>query len=352
MKPARILIVDDAATIRHALARLIADEPGLEVAGLAPDGMVGLEKVDALRPDLVILDVEMPVLDGIATLAAIRKADPRLPVVMFSTLTGRGTPKTLEALALGASDCVCKPPASGGPEAAMAYLRGELLPRLWALVGDREPSRPAARADCGGPPIATRAQAVELVVIGVSTGGPNALATVVAGLPASLPVPILVVQHMPGTFLGSLADRLRSLGTLPVGLASECAAPRPGEILIAPADRHLTVRRGADGLRLRLVDGPPENSCKPAADVLFRSAAEAVGSGGLGVVLTGMGRDGLEGSRAIRQAGGTILAQDEATSVVWGMPGAVVGAGLADAVLPLACVAPEIVRRVRPARPC
>ncbi len=344
MAKTRVLVVDDSVVIRRVVSDVLSADPGIEVVGVAANGRIALSKLTHATPDLVILDVEMPELDGLQTLAAIRKSHPRLPVIMFSALTEQGAAATLDALALGASDYFAKPAGKGGLEESRRVIRDELVPAIHAIC------TPKALLPAPMPPSSTgrpaRPGRVEMVVIGVSTGGPNALADVFRFLPAGLPVPILIVQHMPPMFTRLLAERLTGLSKVPVEEAATGVEPLPGRALIAPGDFHMTVVR--DGTRVRAVlnQDPPENSCRPAADPLFRSAARVFGDGLLAVVLTGMGQDGYRGCQEVKAAGGQVLAQDEATSVVWGMPGFVVRAGLADRILPLNMVGAEIVRRV------
>lgn len=355
MRRIRVLVVDDSASIRKLLADAIAATSDLEVCGSAHHGRAALDRLDLVEPDVVTLDLEMPVLDGLSTLRELRVRRPRLPVVMFSSHTERGALATLDALAAGATDFVAKPRLSG-PGEALAFVQREVLPKLRTLGGGRaREDRPAPPPPLAGAqrPAAPRTGAsagapAEAVVLAVSTGGPQALAAVLPGLPARLAAPVLVVQHMPPLFTRILADRLAALGPNPVAEATDGMPVEPGHVYLAPGGRHLTVEPAAFGAppRLRLDDGPPENSCRPSADPLFRAAAEIWGKGLLAVVLTGMGRDGCAGAARVKERGGAVLAQDEATSVVWGMPGAVIGAGLAEHALPLAEVAGEIGRRV------
>jgi two-component system, chemotaxis family, protein-glutamate methylesterase/glutaminase len=347
----RILVVDDSVVIRKILTDVIAAEPGLEVAGVAPNGRLALAQIAALQPDLVTLDVEMPVLDGVATLKAIRAEHPHLPVIMFSTLTERGGRVTVDALLSGANEYVTKPSNTGGVAEGIAAVREQLVPKIRALCAVPErtaaaarPAVPAAPRAGGGP---TR---IDVVAVGVSTGGPNALASLLAALPGDLPVPIAIVQHMPPTFTRLLAERLDATCALRVAEAHEGAVLEPGTVWIAPGGRHMAVRGTRGRVTVALGDGPPENACRPAVDVLFRSVAAVYRAGALGVVLTGMGHDGLRGSEQVRAAGGNVIAQDEASSVVWGMPGAVTGAGLADRVLPLDQIAPALLARLRVGR--
>jgi two-component system chemotaxis response regulator CheB len=372
MRDLGVMIVDDSAAMRRALASVIAEAPGLRVAGQAANGRQALEMLDAADPDLVTLDVEMPELDGLATLRELRRRRPRLPVIMLSTLTRRSALTTIEALSLGAGDYLAKPEGSGNPRQNVELLRRELLPRVRALAHRAEPATQAvppppsvsavcrsacpalpARQAAAAPPALPRrrlAGPAELLVIGVSTGGPNALARLLPQLPAALPVPVLIVQHMPPVFTRMLAERLDQISPLAVREAVAGVAPEAGEVWLARGDWHLEVAREAGRLCLREHQGPPVNSCRPAVDPLFRSAARATEGALVALVLTGMGRDGCEGAREIRAAGGLVLAQDEESSVVWGMPGAVAQTGLADAVLPLDELAPLATRLLRPAR--
>jgi two-component system chemotaxis response regulator CheB len=349
-----VLVVDDSVVIRRLVSDVIAADPDLEVAGTAPNGRLALAKIEQLDPDLVVLDVEMPELDGLGVLAALRTSHPRLPVIMFSTLTERGAATTLDALLLGARDCVTKPANVGSVTAAIEAVRAELVPKVKALCArptgpTTTATRPAtATATAGAHRPVERAPAgvVDLVVIGVSTGGPNALHELVPRLPADLPVPVLVVQHMPPVFTRHLAERLDRSSALAVAEAAGGEPLRAGHVWVAPGGRHLAVRGVAGAARLALLDTPPESSCRPAADVLFRSAVDVHGAGVLGVVMTGMGHDGTRGAERIRAAGGRVVVQDQASSVVWGMPGSVVAGGYADAVVPLDRLAAEITRRV------
>lgn len=354
MPKIRVLIVDDAVVIRRLLSDTLSNDPEIEVAGTAASGSIAMAKIPQVNPDLVTLDIEMPGLSGLETLEKIRETYPKLPVVMFSTLTDRGATATLEALALGASDYATKPSGVGSMAAALRVVSDTLIPKIKALCG--RPNRgsvaskvdPAKRIACLRKPVCvSRQKPLDVLAIGVSTGGPNALAEVTSGLPADFPIPILIVQHMPPTFTRLLAERLDNKCPLTVREAEGGETPRPGEIWIAPGDRHLVVEGSPGWPRLATTEGPPENSCRPAVDVLFRSVAHVYGDRALALVLTGMGQDGLRGAEAIHEAGGSTIVQDEATSVVWGMPGFVENAGLADAVLPLNQIAPALIRRAK-----
>jgi two-component system chemotaxis response regulator CheB len=353
MPKIRILVVDDAVVFRRALSDVLSADPDLQVVGTAANGRIALAKMTQVNPDLVILDVEMPEMDGLATLAELRRLYPRVPVIMFSALTERGAAATLDALALGAADYFTKPVSAGGLDASIQVIRDELIPQIKALCPSVQPV-PAPRISenkSGLPaPVPGRSQEIDVLAIGASTGGPNALAEVFSGLPGNFPVPILIVQHMPPMFTKMMAERLSTQFALRVEEAASGTILQPGRAWIAPGDYHMAVVRDGLNVRLLIHQDPPENSCRPAVDVLFRSVARTIGANALGVILTGMGQDGLRGCEAIKSAKGQVLAQDEASSVVWGMPGFVVRAGLADRVLPLPQIAGEIVQRVRRGR--
>jgi two-component system chemotaxis response regulator CheB len=349
----RVLVVDDSVVVRRLVSKALEAEGEVEVVGVAADGMIALANIERLHPDIVILDVAMPVMDGLAALSEIRQRWPVLPVIMFSTLTSRGAEVTLDALALGASDYVLKPSA-GDAGSSMAKIREELLPRIAALLPQAKesqertptrlperPSRASGQVRRASGPL----QRVDLIAIGVSTGGPTALAELIPSLPADLPVPVAIVQHMPPMFTKILAERLDSKSPLRVAEAADGDRLRSGSVYVAPGDLHLAIAK-RDRDHLHVYDGPHENSCRPSVDPLFRSVADRFGPHALGIVMTGMGSDGLRGAEHLAAAGGRLLVQDEASSVVWGMPGFVARAGLADAALPLAGLRGEILRRV------
>jgi two-component system, chemotaxis family, protein-glutamate methylesterase/glutaminase len=353
MDKIRVLLVDDSAVVRRLVAAALNDDPELEVVGCAPEGRTALERLPRLLPDVVLLDLEMPGMDGLETLRALRGTHPRLPVLMFSRHTQRGVEATVQALTLGADDYVPKP---GDGLEVQDCVRGQLIPKI-KLLGARNrrveqaaccPARPAVCCAPARP--ADARQVVEVVAVAASTGGPKALTALLSCFPRDWPVPVLVVQHMPPGFTRHLAERLASCCALDVREAAGEEGLSAGRAWVAPGDYHLVLARDGPEVKLRLDQGPPVNSCRPSADVLFGSAAEACGPGVLAVVLTGMGQDGLRGCERVRAAGGRVLVQDESSSVVWSMPGAVARAGLADAVLPLDRLGPEVVRRVRRGR--
>jgi two-component system chemotaxis response regulator CheB len=347
MSAIRVLVVDDSAVIRRVLCDVLAEDPEIEVAATAPNGSIALAKIPRVNPDLVTLDIEMPVMDGLETLKEIRKLYPKLPVIMFSTLTERGATSTLEALALGASDYATKPSNSDSSAGARDQIRLSLIPKIKSLAGVRGTG---LRAEKPSPVRRPIRRGIDIVAIGTSTGGPNALGNVVPQFSGDFPVPIVIVQHMPPLFTRFLAERLNSLGRLKVCEGEADRKLEPGQVWIAPGNYHMTVARKGTDVVLQLNQNPPENFCRPAVDVLFRSVAETYGANVLGVVMTGMGSDGLRGSREIREAGGEILVQDEATSVVWGMPGAVAAAGQADQIYPLERLTEEVTLRVNSSR--
>ncbi|SDJ11052.1 two-component system, chemotaxis family, response regulator CheB [Frankineae bacterium MT45] len=462
MRNARVMVVDDSAVIRRLISDTLTEHPQIEIVASAANGQLALDALETTPVDVIVLDIEMPVLDGVNTVRALRRSGRHMPVIMFSTLTERGARITFDALAAGATDYVTKPAHSNSIEESRNNVRMNLIPRVLALTGVApwaEPGspgsgsrpataalaapatseQPAAPTNSAGdapvesvapiapaapqsrpvppaaspspgtptraarpsparpglsatqpsntrvfPPVAVRPGApigsaaagsagtgarspqnspqnstpkraasgggarVKLVVIGTSTGGPEALNNVLPLLPASFPVPILIVQHMPPIFTQLLAERLDRVCKLSVRESAGGELLAPGSVYIAPGDLHMEVDVSGPNAYTKLGGGAPENFCRPAVDVLFRSAAKAYGSGVLGVVLTGMGSDGARGAAAIRAAGGQVVAQDQASSVVWGMPGAVAADGLAEELLDVHLIADAIQRRISP----
>jgi two-component system chemotaxis response regulator CheB len=342
----RALVVDDSVVIRRLVTHALSEDPEIEVVGSAPDGKVALARIPQLNPHVVTLDIEMPTMDGLETLRYIRRQFPHLVVIMFSTLTERGAAITMEALSLGAQDYVTKASNTGSLDRSLENLRGDLIPKIKQffqftrrnpeLASAINPPRTTIKPPSGPRP------RPQIVVIGVSTGGPTALATVVPNIPGDFPLPVLIVQHMPPMFTRLLAERLQTQTKLRVSEAAEGSKIERGVVLIAPGNYHMQIKRNGRQTVAALDQAPPENSCRPAADVLFRSAAEAYGGAVIGVVLTGMGKDGLRGCEALKGQGAYVIAQDEASSVVWGMPGFVSKSGLADATVSLNSVVPEI----------
>jgi two-component system, chemotaxis family, protein-glutamate methylesterase/glutaminase len=360
----RVLVADDSSLFRRVMTDVLGALPDVEVVGQAPNGKLALQKIRDLRPDLVTLDLEMPELDGLGVLEALRDDPQRPAVIVISAGTHQGGRLTMQALQKGAFDFVTKP-ATTGAEQSRAALTAELAPRLKALSlrlgvrniirgnADRRPVAPQASAPAASaPPLTSVGQRMarlaggatpDLVVIGVSTGGPNALAALLPALPGQLGVPVLIVQHMPPVFTHSLAESLDSKCALTVREAADGNLVAPNTVLIAPGGRQMRLACAPDGRWVvQITDDPPENNCRPAVDYLFRSVARHAPGRALAVILTGMGSDGTEGVRLLKQGGCSVLAQDEASCVVYGMPKAVVDAGLADAVLPLTSLAGRI----------
>ena len=352
-----MMVVDDSVVVRKIVTDVLSADPMINVVGTAVNGRMAVAKLDQLKPDLVTMDIEMPDMNGIEAVRAIRGLRNRVPIIMFSTLTERGASATLDALSAGANDYVTKPANVGSVAQSMESVREQLIPKIKALTG--RPMTSAAAAPAAAAPVAVRPPVARsrapkppaVLVIGSSTGGPEALTKVLPLLPASLPVPVLLVQHMPPVFTRQFAQRLDRLCALNVVEAVDGTLLAPGTVHIAPGDFHLTVGTSGANRRTALNQAPPENFCRPAVDVLFRSAVAAYDGAVLGVVLTGMGSDGRIGAGQIREAGGSVVAQDQATSVVWGMPGAVTQAGFADEVLPLGRVAEAIIRLLPTPRP-
>ncbi|HEY7098965.1 MAG TPA: chemotaxis response regulator protein-glutamate methylesterase [Terriglobales bacterium] len=348
MGPIRVLIVDDSVVIRKILTEELSTDPSIAVVGSASSGQIALAKILQVNPDIVTLDIEMPGMNGLETLKHIRHSYPKLPVIMFSTLTELGASATLEALSLGASDYLTKPSNAGSVTGARNAIRRDLIHKLKSLTNKPTVTTSFTKIT---PNICPRRQAaIEIVAIGTSTGGPNALAEVLPRLPQDFPVPILVVQHMPPLFTRLLAERLNAQSGLSIREAETGRSIAPGEVWMARGDYHMTVVRHNGHVLLSLNQELPENFCRPAVDVLFRSVAHTYGASTLAVVMTGMGSDGARGACEIRDAGGAVLVQDQDSSVVWGMPGAVANAGAVDKICPLKQLSQEIVERVNTSR--
>ena len=355
-KKIRVLIVEDAPLVRRMVSEILSTDPEIEVVGVAVNGREGLEKIFQLNPDLVTLDIEMPVMSGLEALKEIRLGHKTLPVIMFSTLTHHGAAATLDALALGANDYVTKPNADGGDNADA--IRGELVTKIKALChpekGLVETSgvkiSPAQITPSPGPSPKSFDPCIEVLAIGVSTGGPVALSTLLKNFPKNFPIPVLIALHMPGFFTAILAERLSLVSEIQVQEGGEGKRLQPSQAWLAPGGNHMAVVRERNVVQLHIHQGPRENSCRPSVDVLFRSVVEIYGSKVLALVMTGMGQDGLEGCKAVREVGGQFMVQDQASSVVWGMPGLVAKAGLADHVIPLEQMGDEVLQMVRKGR--
>jgi two-component system chemotaxis response regulator CheB len=349
--PIQVLIVDDSAVVRGLLVRALSGAPDVDVIGTAMHGESALRMLRKQPADVVILDVDMPVMDGLTALPQILAEFPRTRVVMASALTSEGAEISVKALALGAAGCIAKPTASSVSQSIEQLVR-DLVPLVKALGESCDEPDPPLRSLNRLPRLSISARP-DIVVIGSSTGGPNALAKVIAGLGPDFPCPVLIVQHMPPTFTPMLARHLQHDGGRPCGEARHGELIDPGRTYVAPGDFHLSINRDGRQMITVLDQSPPEHFCRPSVNPLFRSAATWFGPRVLAVMLTGMGDDGIEGTQQIVTRGGTVIAQDEASSVVWGMPGAVVREGLAHHVLPLKSIAhtirslclPEVVLR-------
>ncbi len=346
MKKVRVLVVDDSAFVRQALSRMLGSAPDIEVVGMAVDGREGWLKALDLRPDVVTLDVKMPRMDGLEALRRIM-ADCPTAVLLLSSQTREGADVTLRGLELGAMDFVDKSTVQG--QMNLLSLAAELQAKVRALAAAPRVRVPVAGAVREGPaaaPVVRRATPADVVVIGTSTGGPPALQAIIPRLPETLPCAVLVVQHMPVGFTRSLAERLDARSALRVREAADGDVIGPGAVLIAPAGRHMKVRRRGRDQRIWLDDEPRSALHRPSIDVLMASVAKAYGDRAVGVILTGMGSDGVEGMRAIRQAGGLTLAESEESCVIYGMPKAAAEAGVVDREVPLSRVADEILSAV------
>ncbi len=375
--PIRVMVVDDAVVVRGLLARWIEEEPGLQVVASLRSGREAVEQLERTDPDVVILDVDMPDIDGITALPLLFQKKRDLVVIMVSTLTRRNAEISLRALSLGAADYIPKPETTRDITTSTSFRR-ELIDKIRALAtrrrqraaaaakivpGARLPSRdrpdeiraePHPATVPAHPNVPLRAFSLampRILLIGSSTGGPQALTALIGRINGVIDQsPILVIQHMPPTFTTILAEHLTQASGRPTREAANGEPVRAGQIYVAPGGRHMRVVRRDGAALIALDDGPLVNFCKPAVDPLFSSAAEVWGRWNLAVVLTGMGSDGTQGAADIVAAGGSVIAQDEATSVVWGMPGSVAQAGLCSAVLPLDEIAPKIVRLFSGAR--
>ena len=345
----KVLIVDDSVVVRRMLVSILEAEPQLEIVGWAGSGLSALQKLSLLDPDLVLLDVMMPDMDGIKTVRRMRLTHPTMPVIMCSSLTESGADVTLRALAAGATDHVAKP---GPGDDELETFKKELVGKVLALGNATQAPPPEDSVEVDvtlapPPPVAMRPAVIQAVAIGCSTGGPNALADVFGRLPGDLPVPIFIVQHMPTLFTKILADRLTASSRVQVVEAAHGMPVEPGRAYMAPGDYHLKLGRANGRVVTLTTQDAPEHSCRPAVDVLFRSLARFYRDGVLACVLTGMGRDGASGAQELVRAGSKVLAQSAETCVIPSMPAAIIEARLADKVLHLGGIADEIVARVR-----
>jgi two-component system, chemotaxis family, protein-glutamate methylesterase/glutaminase len=360
--PVRVLVADDSVIFRRVISEVLQSIPNVEVVGSAPNGKLTLQRVREFKPDILTLDMEMPEMDGLAVLDALRRTGEDTMVIVVSAFTERGGRLTMKALEMGALDFITKPDTNGAEESRAAILK-ELAPRVRALAHRREIRKilrdspqpvPTLRATADPEPAVEAVRRMpctakpELVLIGVSTGGPNALTQILPSLPGSLGVPVLIVQHMPPIFTKSLAESLSMKCALRVREASNGERLEPNTVYIAPGGKQMRLAASPAGQKtIEITDDPPENNCRPAVDYLFRSVANRFPGRATAVVLTGMGSDGTIGLRLLKRHGCYVIAQDEASCVVFGMPKAAIDAGVVDVVLPIGSIADRIVASVR-----
>ena len=358
-RPTRILIVDDSALYRQSIRNVLRDIANVEVVGTAADGVEALDKIHELQPDLLTLDVQMPGMDGIEVLREIKQRRLRPKAVMVSSFTSEGAQITTDALMEGAFDFILKPMGDQVQANRDVLCRSleEKIHVFRSSLRDRESTRDsgihvAATEPAGGAGerIPIPAAACRLVVLGTSTGGPAALKHVLPKLPEQFPIPVMVVQHMPEKYTRSLATRLDNICPLKVVEGEHGMDVREGQIVLAAGGKQTRLVPKSDRLKLEITDDPPENGVRPSVDYTLRSAVDAVRGNALAVILTGMGRDGLEGCRLLKDAGGAVFAQSQSDSIVFGMPKAVIDAELTDRILTLGKIAPAIVRHVKRSR--
>ena len=338
--PVRVMVVDDSAVVRGLITRMLQSDARLELVASCSNGEMAVIQAPRKQPDVIILDIEMPVMDGLTALPKLQAAWPGAKIIMASTLTQRNAAISLRALSLGATDYIAKP--TSDKLGANENFRRELLEKTVTLGRTRAPAAGRKVVPFRAQPLALKpstSRRPRIIAIGSSTGGPQALLTLLGNLPPSVQCPIVITQHMPATFTTVLAEHIARAGTRPCVEAADGMELKPGHILLAPGDYHLQLAREAERVVARLSQSAPENFCRPSVEPLFRSVAQIYGADACAVVLTGMGSDGCNGARVLAACGAPVIAQDEATSVVWGMPGAVANAGICSAILPLPMIA-------------
>lgn len=375
--PVRVMVVDDSAVIRGLITRALETDPGIQVVATVGNGQLAIGQLGRTDVDVIVLDIEMPVMDGLTALPKLLETAPDVKIIMASTLTQRNAQVSLEAMQKGAADYIPKPSSTGEIHGSAEFKR-DLSEKVKALGGARRDRRDRNRAagvpeTRPQPTAATRAATAaaagaaparssllsptapiqlrpasrtlpQVIAIGSSTGGPQALFSLLSALPASLRLPVVITQHMPATFTTILAEHIARMAKRPCAEGVDGQAIESGRIYLAPGDNHMKIEVQGTQKIIRLTKEPPENFCRPAVDPMFRSLASVYGPAVLAVVLTGMGSDGAKGGKVVVEAGGTVIAQDEATSVVWGMPGAAAMSGICSAVMPIDKLPGEIVR--------
>lgn len=368
-RPYRVMLVDDSSVIRGLMSRWLGADPAIEIVASAANGQVAVSSIEKTDPEIVVLDIEMPIMDGLTALPLILKQNPNIQVLMSSTLTSKNAQISLKAMSLGAADYVPKPTTNREVISSQSY-QSEIVDKIKSLAeakrkllgielysgGNLEVIRePIVERKIEVKPISDkRPQTVKasktipkIIAIGSSTGGPQALLHVINNLKNDLNVPVVITQHMPATFTKILAGHITKACGLECREGEDGIRLEPGKIYIAPGEYHMVIENQHGNPCIRLNVEPPENFCRPAVDPLFRSVASVYGPAALGVILTGMGQDGLRGSKVIAESGGTIIAQDEETSVVWGMPGAVSNAGICHAIIPLDEIGSKVKRLLK-----
>ncbi|MFK7866515.1 MAG: chemotaxis response regulator protein-glutamate methylesterase [Alphaproteobacteria bacterium] len=334
-----VLIVDDSALTRSLIEKSLSENPNIRIVGYAANGKIAIDNVLVYKPDLVLLDIEMPVMDGITALPLIKQAKPDVAVLVCSTLSSHGAEITMKALELGASDYICKPGASAGALRTSSEFKQELVEKVMAVgtkALDAQRERAPAKAQSQSTSTAyssRKIKPVSVIAIGSSTGGPNALIPLLKEF-TQFPVPIVITQHMPKMFTAVLASHIEEATNIKSVEALDGMILEPGRVYVAPGDYHMEFRQLIDRVEIKLNQGPMENFCRPSVDPMMRSLTRIFKEGVFAIILTGMGKDGLEGCRMVSNAGGTVIAQDEESSVVWGMPGAVHDDGLTRVLLP------------------
>ncbi len=348
----RVMLCDDSFVIRAALEKILSEDPDIEIVAKAKNGQIGIETAEKIKPDICILDVEMPEMDGITALPKILAVSPKTKVIMFSTLTLKGADITMKALSLGAVECLGKPSAQQTVDEGEVFknhlkrlVRNLYAHKLSSTQTQASPTKSILSSSFELRPQTGPKPRPTLLAIGSSTGGPNALFEVLSHL-KDLPIPIILTQHMPPTFTKALATHIEAKTNIPAYEGETGMKLEPGKLILAPGGFHMLLEKDGLNTLIKLDDGPPINYCKPSVDPMIESAVKLYGNGVLGTILTGMGSDGLGGGKDIIENGGRIIAQDEATSTVWGMPRAVAVAGICSAVLPLKEIGPWLRREI------